>query len=269
MPQYLFNKRGTVLRWIAERVRNAGELYLFLDYDGTLVRIRKTPPQAVLAPRARTFLRRLNSLGGTTFGVITGRSLRDIRTLLRLSDVVLAANHGFEILIGSRRWTHPEVRRLRPRFAALTTELRRRLRRIPRLLVENKGSTLSVHYRNVPVSRIAAVREIIRSVTHPYRRSIAVTAGKKVVEIRPRVPWGKGHALRRILKSQGKSRDRLVIYCGDDVTDEDAFRLLPHDAVTVRVGKSRGTEARFYVRNVPEIYRFLALVARVRMGADR
>jgi len=100
-----------------------------------------------------------------------------------------------------------------------------------------------------------------------YNSLVTITTGKKVIEIRPNVSWGKGHALRKILNAGGRSRNRLVVCCGDDATDEDAFRLLPKDAVTVRVGRVHDSNARFYVRNVSDVYRFLEMIDRERRRA--
>ncbi len=257
------------MRSIAGRVRRAKALFLFLDYDGTIVPLRKTPGQAVLSARGRRLLRRLRQLPGTTVGVVTGRSLEDIRKLLGPGNIVLAANHGFEIVNGSRTWTHPEALRLRSRLAGLSTALRRRLRHIPRVHLENTRFTLSVHYRNVPRTRVDDVRKTVLAVIRSSGLPVRTTDGKKVIEVRPAAVWDKGHALRRILRSLGYSRNHLVIYCGDDVTDEDAFRLLPHSAVTLRVGPSRSTNARFYVRKVSEVYRFLTRLQMWRGGKDQ
>jgi trehalose-phosphatase len=260
MSQSLFDRNGRTLRCIAARVRNADELYLFLDYDGTLAPLRKTPRKAILSTRARSLLLKLKELRGTTLGVITGRSLEDIKKLLRLRDIVIAASHGFEILIGTDLWVHPKARNLHTRLAFLANILSQRLQPIPRLLIENKRSTLSIHYRNVPSSRVREVRKTVEAVVHPYRLSVNITSGKKVIEIRPKVSWGKGHALRKILEAGSGSRNRLVVFCGDDVTDEDAFRLLPDDAVTVRVGEARDTKARFQVQRVSDVYKLLRMI---------
>jgi trehalose 6-phosphate phosphatase len=81
-----------------------------------------------------------------------------------------------------------------------------------------------------------------------------------VLEIRPRVAWSKGHAVVRLLKSSGYTRSQCVVYIGDDRTDEDAFRLLPSQAVTIRVGKHSSSSAAFWVISPLEVRKFLELV---------
>ena len=63
--------------------------------------------------------------------------------------------------------------------------------------------------------------------------------GRKVLEVWPPVPVGKGHAVRELI---GASQARAALYGGDDVTDLDAFTALDelvaerHLDVAVRVG---------------------------------
>jgi trehalose 6-phosphate phosphatase len=81
--------------------------------------------------------------------------------------------------------------------------------------------------------------------------------GKKIWEVLPRALAGKGAAVRKLRTSF--PRGSLVIYMGDDTTDEEAFSALP-GAVTVRVGKACSTHARWQARNPAEVLRFLSLL---------
>ncbi|HTP13702.1 MAG TPA: trehalose-phosphatase [Bacteroidota bacterium] len=264
MAQSLFGRDGKIVLSIAEDLRKAEEAFLFLDFDGTIVPLRKTPSRAVLSGRMRNLLLRLARLRGTTLGIITGRSLADIRKHVNIPGMVLAANHGFEILLDTQEWVHPGAGRLAHRLTALTGALKQQLRHIPRAFVENKRVTLSVHYRNVSPARVDEVRKTVRAVVRRERLPVRITNGKKVMEVRPAASWGKGHALRKILTTLSRSRSRWMVYCGDDDTDEDAFRLLPASAVTIRVGKTRKTKARYSVRSVSDVYRFLTVVESMR-----
>ncbi|NLE87250.1 MAG: trehalose-phosphatase, partial [Myxococcales bacterium] len=53
------------------------------------------------------------------------------------------------------------------------------------------------------------------------------TGGKKVYELRVRLPWDKGGAVAWLLDGLGlNGPDVLPLYLGDDETDEDAFAML-------------------------------------------
>ncbi len=128
-------------------------------------------------------------------------------------------------------------------------------------LVENKGYTISVHYRNVPANAhrrvVEAVLQYVRTSGEPLR----TTRGKKVIEVRPNVDWDKGHAVSRVLRAVDHAHRSLIMYIGDDRTDEDAFRILPRSAMTIIVGKKKNTSARFRLRSPTEVAQLLAVIS--------
>ena len=98
------------------------------------------------------------------------------------------------------------------------------------VLVEDKGITLSVHYRQVEEEIAGDIRRIVEKiVTGPVALGmVKITTGKKVIEVRPAVNWDKGKAIRLLMKRYGKggrNSGLLPIYLGDDRTDEDGFQL--------------------------------------------
>jgi trehalose 6-phosphate phosphatase len=244
-----------------EAARGAGRLLLFLDYDGTLVRIRKTPAQAVLGPRRRRFLERLARRAFVC--VVSGRSLGDVRRLVAARGVAFVGNHGLEIADGRWRWVHPEASRLKPVLASTLADIRRAARGIPGVFVENKGLTGSIHYRLMAARRYPELKKIVRGEIGTRGPDLKMTEGKKVFEIRPRVLWDKGRGVREILRRRGATPPALCLYIGDDRTDEDAFRALGRRGITVLVGPKRPTLARFQLDGVPEVWEFLRFLERL------
>jgi HAD superfamily hydrolase (TIGR01484 family) len=82
-----------------------------------------------------------------------------------------------------------------------------------------------------------------------------IMKGKKVLELIPNTSWDKGKATLYIL--QRLKEDCLPIYIGDDKTDEDAFRYIHDNGITVRVGRSRKTLAHYYLKRQREVSEFL------------
>ena len=70
-----------------------------------------------------------------------------------------------------------------------------RLQGIPGAIVEDKGLTLSVHYRTVPEDRRDEVRRIVHSALANASHPFLLREGRMVYEIRPRAYWNKGHAV--------------------------------------------------------------------------
>jgi trehalose-phosphatase len=146
---------------------------------------------------------------------------------------------------------------------ALTQALQRDLAEIPGVLIEDKGLTLSVHYRGVPAASAPLVKERLFARAGPAVEAglLALRTGKAVLEVRPCVPWGKGEALRWIvqrLRQDMPTASLLAIYVGDDDTDEDAFHVLAPTDVGIVVGSDRHySGATYYVESVEEVERFL------------
>jgi len=134
------------------------------------------------------------------------------------------------------------------------------------VLVEDKGVTMSVHYRQVDEKKVKDVESLVsRAVNGPTSRGLfKVTAGKKVYEVRPAVNWDKGKAIRLLMKKYGKggrNSGLLPIYLGDDLTDEDAFQIIEKYGygITVRIGPATSTSAALYFLNSPdEVHCFLS-----------
>ncbi|MGB2705872.1 MAG: trehalose-phosphatase, partial [Candidatus Omnitrophota bacterium] len=125
--------------------------------------------------------------------------------------------------------------------------------------------TLSVHYRLVRPGRVAALRKIFNGTVRDLRkkRSIKITEGKKVLEVRPNIKWNKGKIVKRILK-RFSSKDTLAVCIGDDKTDEDAFRALGKRGVNILVSrKRRKTFAQYRLKSPKEVIKLLKLWGQV------
>lgn len=132
-------------------------------------------------------------------------------------------------------------------------EMKDALSSVNGVIIEEKGITASIHYRKVNSRDIGKVFDIFWSTVDKYKDLFRITSGKKVFEIRPYGIWNKGDAVKWVIKNFGK--DGLSIYIGDDVTDEDAFKVLRGDGIGISVGKSE--ESDYYLKSQKEVKRFL------------
>ncbi len=249
---------------IRKRLAEADGLYIFLDYDGTLVPIRRRPSLALLSPAVRSLIRRLSGMPKTFVGIVTGRSLADIRRLVGIRGILYGANHGLELSLNGEYWKHPEADRYRARLSLFRRLLGSRFRGIRGIFVEHKGVTFSVHYREVRRSEIPRVEKIVEDTFQSFKRDIKITPGKKVFDVRPRIRWNKGFAVRRILQTCGVRRGSVVLYMGDDTTDEDAFRLLRTRAITIRVGPKLVAHAAYFLEDPSEVRQALQRILKLR-----
>ncbi len=174
---------------ISEKLHSAGHILLLLDYDGTLTPIVATPEQAILAEDMRQLLRVLHNRDKFSIGIISGRKLDEIQRIIGLPDIYYAGNHGLEMQGPGLCYFNPQSAEARTYLTAILQALKERLAHIAGIMVENKGLSLSLHYRLAPEAHIKEVNDIFNQVCEPYvvKNQVKITRGKKVLEVRPPV----------------------------------------------------------------------------------
>ncbi|HXO21220.1 MAG TPA: trehalose-phosphatase [Thermoanaerobaculia bacterium] len=244
---------------IARRLQGARPA-LFLDYDGTLTPIVARPELATLPPETRSTLERLAKR--FPVAILSGRAREDVAALVGLPDLVYAGSHGFDIAgPGLRHEVGGEE--LPKRMSEAAAELRRVLQGIPGILVEDKRFAVAVHYRLVAEADLPRIERAVDTAL-AARPELRKAGGKKVFELRPSLDWDKGKALAWLLDRLAKDSKTplLPVYIGDDVTDEDAFRAIGSNGITVLVAdEPRETAAGYSLRNPDEVRQLLERLA--------
>ncbi len=254
----------SALQSLEEILSDAGDqaLAVFLDYDGTLTPIVERPEDAVMDEGMRDTVRELAGL--VTLGVISGRDLPDVRSLVDIDGIFYAGSHGFDILApGGERHRLDAAEALLPVLDAAEEALRKGIAEVPGAAVERKRYAVATHYRQVDPPRVDEIGQLVDRVLGDSP-GLKRSDGKKVIELRPALDWDKGRAVLYLLDASGATR-ALPLYLGDDTTDEDAFRVLRHRGLGVVVGDgNRPTAARYRLRDPGEVGSFLVgLVERV------
>ena len=216
-------------RIVAERAAR-GRLLLALDFDGTLSPIVPRPDEAAILPAAGRALARIADRPDTLIAIVSGRGLDDVRARVREDRAFFAGNHGYEIEGPGVKHRVDAAEKLRPEFRMLSERLRHELAHVAGAEIEDKGITMSVHYRRVDDPDLA---EHVRRATvrEAERSGLRATLGKRVIELRPPLDWHKGRAVEFLIDTLADEKPIYPVFIGDDVTDEDAFR-----AVTERGG---------------------------------
>lgn len=268
LPQFTLADRASVcrplfaeLKLLAGRIAPASHLLLGLDYDGTLTPLVDDPSAAALAPEMREVLQALAARPETTVAIISGRRLQEVRTLVGLDGLFYAGNHGLEIC--GRGFDFIEVNAVRMQRALgwLAAALARNLSHIAGVIVENKGLTISVHYRLAPPTQKEEVLRHVQAATAVAPDCFQIGLGNHVFDVRPQVDWHKGSALGWIAKQLGIAK-ALTVVLGDDRTDEDAFRA-HSDGITVRIGEPGSTSAAYHLDGPAQVREFLHWLAQV------
>jgi trehalose 6-phosphate phosphatase len=204
------------------------------DYDGVLARLRDEPSAAVPEPGVAEALGRLASVPGVTIALVSGRGVADLQTTSGLSGPFRwVGSHGEE-------YDGPLSGELAEKRDALAERLAPLVDAVPGARLEVKPASVAVHVR--PVTDRAAAAALLDEARTRVDSSLTLKPGKDVLEIAV-TDADKGTALRRLAADLGVA---AAMYLGDDVTDEDGFRALHPDGLTVKVGEG-DTEARYRV----------------------
>ncbi|MCK6452270.1 MAG: trehalose-phosphatase [Alphaproteobacteria bacterium] len=190
---------------------------MFLDLDGTLLDIAERP-DAVVVPRGLpALLARVERALGGAIAIVSGRSLDTVDALLDPWRPVAACEHGAECRLPSGGIVNPQSPPVpedwRTRLSALAVEM-------PGVIVENKHSAITMHYRRAPQWR-ERLHDIAEQLVAPRADAFAVTPAHQAVEIRPR-GIDKGRAVRLLMR-EPLFLGRVPVFVGDDVTDEDGI----------------------------------------------
>lgn len=241
---YLFEETASAAM---ERFLDRGTLFAF-DLDGTLAPIISDPVAIGIPAVIRDELDLLNDQAAVA--VITGRARSDALQHLAFTPRYLIGNHGAEGLPGWETQENEFNRNAKKWQSQLDVLLPIKDR--AGIVIENKGATLSIHYRHagsIKAAHALILRTIDRLVPQPRR-----IGGKYVENLIPKSAPDKGIALRLLMHRTGCVKSFFV---GDDETDEDVFCLTNKNIFTVRVGLNTTSRARFHLQNQREIARLL------------
>ncbi|MFC1480255.1 trehalose-phosphatase [Candidatus Omnitrophota bacterium] len=229
---------------------------LFLDYDGTLTPIVGRPEDALISSNMRDAVKKISEK--CQVSIISGRFIEDVRNLLGIKDLLYAGSHGFDIQGEGFSMVHPKAKEVIPVVADAIERLTSKLGDIEGLLVEKKKFSVAVHYRLVDEDKyLPQIKEEVETIASE-NASLRLMNGKKVFELLPNIEWDKGKAIKWILEALKITwNDANIIYIGDDVTDEFAFRMLRTRGTGIIVSDEEKISSADFRLNSPEEVREL------------
>jgi trehalose 6-phosphate phosphatase len=220
------------------------------DYDGVLSPIAEVPSGAVPHPGAADALARLARADGVTVALVSGRGVADLQAVSGFTGPYRwVGSHGAE-------FDGPVGAQITVRRDALAAALEPLVAAVPGARLEVKPASVAVHVRQVADRGAAAA--LLDAAGAAADRSLTRKPGKEVLEL-ALTGADKGTVVRRLRDECGAAG---AIYLGDDVTDEDAFRALDPDDVTVKVGDGE-TEARYRLPDPAAVVELLTELGRL------
>jgi trehalose 6-phosphate phosphatase len=232
-----------------------------IDYDGTLVPIADRPQSASTGQGLRRTLKRLAGKNRVRLAVVSGRDLDDLEKLVPAAGICLVGCHGAEFLrAGGGKTAIVRLENLAPALDLIAAAAARCVGRRRGFLLERKKAAVALHYRLADPAAASRVLGGFIAAIYPLarRHNLVYTAGKKVIEIRPR-GINKGEAVKHLIRLYPGC---YPVYLGDDSTDEDAFRAIREQGAGILVSEGeRLTSASSRLRNPGDVHRFLQIIA--------
>lgn len=246
--------------------RRRGRLLLLFDYDGTLVPIVEYPWLATLPAESRCLLRRLLLVPRVSIGVLSGRGLDDLRSMVDLRGVALAGTSGLEIEISGIPERHPRLAECLPVLSLLAQELGRELNFFPGAWLERKPVGLTVHYRALPAVHSAELHCHVAAAIAATGTALRIVDGHRSLEITPDVDWDKGTAVRRMLAALAPG-GALTLYAGDGPNDSAAFDAVTEmEGITIGIGREAPESTEYRLPGPAELHVLLSTLAQA-LGA--
>jgi len=238
---------------VQRQYKAVGKRAIFLDYDGTLVGFNVNVDQASPDQELYELLRELTSDPANEVVMISGRKHETLSEWMGHLKLDLIAEHGAWQKKHGTKW-----KKLAGLNDAWKQEIYPTLEtytdRTPGSFIEEKSYSLAWHYRKVEQGlgelRANELMNTLRYYTTD--KGLQVLPGDKVIEVK-NVEINKGRAA--LAWMQDRAYD-FVMAIGDDHTDEDIFKALQQEAITIKVG-SQVSAARYYLRNFQEVRQFL------------
>lgn len=222
---------------------DAATFAFLLDVDGTLLDIAPTPLSVQVPDSLLRHLQQLAAMTGGATALVSGRSLHDLDRLFGPAQLALVGGHGAEL----RLWRDGAAEE--QRAATLDAWIRQRCSEVTaadkNILMEDKGYSIALHYRLAPEWELAVTDAAEAILKQAPEGELEILHGKAVIEVK-RAGLNKGSGIRRLM-AKAPFSGRRPVYIGDDVTDEDAFAVMPEfQGVALSVGRTvSGAERRF------------------------
>ncbi|CAG9860345.1 unnamed protein product [Phyllotreta striolata] len=226
------------VEYLSDYLKDKPNLAILLDYDGTLTPIVQHPDLAVIPPNAKEVLEKLAQIPEIFIAIISGRNVLNVKSMVGINTLTFAGNHGLEVLYpDGSTYEHKLPKDFEVQVRTMVKKLEETVVR-DGAWIENKGASLTFHFRECPESKRAEIESGARKIIE--EAGFKVGNAHMALEARPQVDWNKGTVAVLLLEQKFGSdwKDKAkVIFVGDDTTDEDAMKALKGNSATFRIAK--------------------------------
>ncbi len=232
------------------------DLFLFLDYDGTLADFAPNPD--IINPDAELIhlLSELLRDSDTKLAVVSGRKLDHIVSLVPLKGLWLAGTYGVEMINPSgQQIAHLNYENIRPELEVIKPIWRELIQGKDEYYLEDKGWSLAIHANGIDAEEKKAVLEKANKIDLPG--NLIIRTRHNFIEICP-PEAEKGFAVKYIYGQNNKNQF-LPVFLGDEPRDEEAFVAVKSlGGVGIIVSESdKQTEASYRLNSPLQVRKWL------------
>lgn len=237
---------------------------VLMDFDGTLVDFEIDPASVVLPSPRQRLLQSLAQRTDLSAGIVSGRRIADLRERVPAAATFFFAGlHGLEIEGPDLRFMHQAAPLAVPALSVLAADLRRAVKSLPGVQVEDKTFSVVLHVRGASKADRLHAQTRFNALSEPFlgEGTLRLQRGDHIFELLPNVDWAKGDAVRAIIGHvESMTREPVwPVYLGDDETDEDAFEEIGTTGLTIAVSR-RTAGALFQINDPHEVECFLKAI---------
>ena len=251
------------LRDALRAIAGVPRLLVALDFDGTLASEVDSPEDARAIPAAQAAVERLLALPETRLAFISGRALGSLQHVTGATpETLLVGSHGVEYRLDADGDGDPLEPHELERVQVLHDVLEAAVADIDQVWLEHKPAGFAVHTRLATPDDAQRAQRETRARAEERLDGLTVRGGKNVLEFSVRSA-NKGEAVEHLRRY---THADAVFFAGDDVTDEDAFRVLGDADLGLKSGPG-DTAASFRVGGPDEVAHVLDELATLREDA--
>lgn len=238
---------------LSAQYAQADKRLIFLDYDGTLVSFNDDPLKAIPDVELLSILKSLYEDERNKVVIISGRKKETLEKWIGALPIDIIAEHGAWLREYGKDW-EIAVDLNSDWKEEFLVMLKQYEMRTPGTFIEEKDYSLAWHYRKADkgLGELRA-KEMTSNLKYAaVNIGLQLMEGNKVIEIKS-ANINKGNAAKEWIK---KYPATFILAIGDDYTDEDTFKAMPPEALTIKVGTGNSS-ATYFLKSPAEVRSFL------------
>ena len=225
-------------------------LYCF-DFDGTLAPLKNEPNSVKLNKVTKQYLMEIQKYA--SIAIISGRLKNDLKKLLNFKVNFLIGNHGLEGIHNNLSILEKNHKRIAQKWFYEISKNSNPLD----FFIENKTYSITLHINKQNKNKGEKFSEKINKLIENLSPPPGIILGKRSINLLPSTFINKGFALKEIML---KNRFTHAFYIGDDITDEEVFKLKDNNILTICIKPNGNSRAKYYLNRQSNMNKLLKLI---------